>query len=71
MDTSKKMMNVSHVIIDVLSVKDMKETVQSVSTPIEPQLQIVSVLMDFMKMVLLNVTNVIQNVEPVILGQNV
>jgi hypothetical protein len=59
MDTSKRMKNVSDVIIDVLPVKDMKETVQSVSTPTELQLQIVSVLMDSMtNLVLLNVTHV-------------
>jgi len=66
MDTSKRMKNVSNVIIDVLPVKDMKETVQSVSTPTELQLQIVSVLMDsMMNLVLLHVTHVTSNVRPV------
>jgi hypothetical protein len=66
MDTSKRMKNVSNVTIDVLPVKDMKETVQSVSTLIELQLQIVSVLMDsMMKLVVLNVSHVVANVEPV------
>jgi hypothetical protein len=66
MDTSKRMKNVSDVIIDVLPVKDMKETVQSVSTTTELQLQIVSVLMDsMMKLVVLNVSHVVVNVEPV------